>query len=487
MHLRELLRSTTFRWTLALAAAVAACNLLMFGCFYLRTTMYLNSNIDTAITEAASLIAGNSPEGMREAIEHRLRDDPRRVKLAGLFSPDGHRILGNIAVLPPRLPLDGHSHPMRLARIDSNGHDMQGTRAVGVRLASGEIVVVGRDTEEMHEVAATVGRGIALQLVPGVILALVVGAWLSVRAQRRVEEMRAQASRIVSGELQARLPIRQTRDPLDRLAIIVNRMLDEIETLVHALAGVGDDIAHDLRTPLTRVRATLERGRDGARTLGELQVVNDRAIAGLDQSLAIITALLRISEIDHRRRLAAVDTIHLAETIRAVEELYEPIAEDNGVALEVELDTVGSLTGDRDLMFEAVANLVDNALKFTPRGGAVRISLLHAEGGPVLRVADTGPGINEDEREDVVRRFYRSDKSRGTQPGTPGVGLGLSLVASIVKLHGFRLVITGGPGCVVEIVCVQPERVVLPAERSEVPIVPALPYPVVASAPLAAE
>lgn len=453
MRRLELLRSTTFRWTLAIAAAVAACNLFLFGCFYLRTTMYLTSNIDTAIAEAAALIADGSRSDTLEAIARRLRDDPRRVKLAGLFAADGQRLAGNIAARPAALPVDGTAHGTVLRRIDAGGEEAQAARAVAVRARSGEVVVIGRDVDEMRQVANTVGRGIVLQLVPGLILALVLGAWLSVRAQRRVEEMRAQASRIMSGELQARLPIRQTRDPLDRLAIIVNRMLDEIETLVRALAGVGDDIAHDIRTPLTRVRAMLERGRDGARDLTELQAVADRAISGLDQSLAMITALLRIAEIDHGRRLAAMDGIRLSELLHAVVELYEPIAEDKGVRLRVVSDDAASVRGDRDLIFEAVANLVDNAVKFTPPGGSVRIDLRQHDGVPVIRVADTGPGIPPGEREEVVRRFYRSDKSRPAQGGAHGFGLGLSLVAAIVKLHGFRLEIGGGPGCVVRIIC----------------------------------
>ena len=453
MRLLELLRSTTFRWTLAIAAAVAACNLFLFGCFYLRTTMYLTGNIDTAITEAAALIADGSKADTLAAIARRLRDDPRRVKLAGLFAADGQRLAGNIAAMPAGLPVDGTARGTVLQRIDGGDEETQTVRAVAVRAPSGEVVVIGRNVDEMRQVANTVGRGIVLQLVPGLILALVLGAWLSVRAQRRVEEMRTQASRIMSGELQARLPMRQSRDSLDRLAIIVNRMLDEIEMLVRALAGVGDDIAHDIRTPLTRVRAMLERGRDAARDLGELQAVTDRAIAGLDQSRAMITALLRIAEIDHGRRLAAMDTIRLSDILHAVVELYEPIAEDKGVRLHLMADDMASIRGDRDLIFEAVANLVDNAVKFTPPGGAVRIAVRDQGAVPVIRVADTGPGIPPEERENVVRRFYRSDKSRPAQGGAQGFGLGLSLVAAIVKLHGFQLDIGGGPGCVVRIVC----------------------------------
>jgi len=203
------------------------------------------------------------------------------------------------------------------------------------------------------------------------------------------------------------------------------------------------------RTPLTRVRAILERGRDHARTLDELAESSDRAIAGLDQSLAIITALLRIAEIDHSRRSAAMKTLRLEEILRAVHELYHPIAEDKGVSLRLDMHDAAAVSGDRDLLLEAVANLVDNAIKFTPARGAINLRLLQRVDGPVVRVENTGPGIGAAERSAVLTRFYRSDRSRHA----PGVGLGLSLVAAIVKLHGFRLAIVDGPGCRIEIAC----------------------------------
>jgi signal transduction histidine kinase len=449
VRLLELLRSTTFRWALITAAAFAVGNLLLFGGFYLRTTVYLRNNIDTAVAEAAHLLASLPPDEMLKSIDRRLHDDPRHVRLAGLFGADGKRIFGNIETFPAALALDGSAHEANLLRIDSNGTESQMARAVGVRLGNRDVLIVGRDADELRQIRDTIDQGMILALLPALMLALAVGAWLSLRVQRRIEAMGRQASRIVSGELQARLPIRHSRDPLDRLASIVNRMLDEIEELIGQLAGVGDDIAHDIRTPLTRVRAMLERGRDGTLAADEMRALNDRAIVGLDQSLAVVTALLRIAEIDHGRRLAGIDIVRLAEIVTAVQEFYAPSAEDKGVTLKVSLAEVTPIPGDRDLLFEAVANLVDNAMKFTPAGGTVRISLVQRHDGPVVRVEDTGPGIDQAERDAVVRRFYRSDKSRGTA----GVGLGLSLVAAIVKLHGFSLDISAGPGCVVEIVC----------------------------------
>jgi signal transduction histidine kinase len=278
---------------------------------------------------------------------------------------------------------------------------------------------------------------------------------LSLRALDRLSDVNRRIQRIVAGDLRERLPTGGGKDPFDQLAAGVNRMLGDIETLIHELAGVGDDIAHDLRTPLTRVRVRLERGREHAKTLDELRTVADQAIAGLDQSLTVITALLRIAEIEHSRRLERFGQVRLAPLLREVGDLYEPIAEDKHVTLVVDAadedaaadKDKATVLGDRDLLFEAIANLVDNAVKFTPDGGRVELGLRQRAGETVIRVCDSGPGIAAGEREMVTKRFYRSDKSRRSE----GLGLGLSLVAAIIKLHGFRFTIADGPGCVAEI------------------------------------
>jgi PAS domain S-box-containing protein len=222
-----------------------------------------------------------------------------------------------------------------------------------------------------------------------------------------------------------------------------------LEEALQEAKVVGDNIAHDLRTPLTRVRIRLERGREHASTLEEFRAVADQAIAGLDQSLTTITALLRIAEIEHSRRHEGFSEVQLAPLLREVGDLYDPIAEDKSVILQIEATHGATVHGDRDLLFEAVTNLVDNAVKFTPEGGRVELALLHQEGETVIRVSDSGPGIPENEREAVVQRFYRSDKTRNTK----GLGLGLSMVAAIIKLHSFRLRISDGPGCTAEIAC----------------------------------
>jgi signal transduction histidine kinase len=446
--LPEFVRTTTFRWTLAISAAFAACILLMFGFVYWQTTAYVTGNLDRLNNDVTNAIAAaDSPALLVQRLEDHLRVDPRRVKLGALFAPDGRRIAGNVERLPPSLAADSAAQTVRLVRTDALGHEQQTARAVARRIADGGTLLIARGVDELAGVGDIVERVLVLGLIPALGLGLAAGTFLSLRGQKRIDEVAGKVQRIVAGELRERLPAQGVNDPFDRLAVLVNGMLDEIETLVGNLAHVGDDIAHDLRTPLTRVRVGLERARQKSGNLDQLNAAVDRAIIGLDQSLAIITALLRIAAIEQSRRSAGFRDVGLADLVRAVGDLYEPIAEDNGVAFVVTTNEDVVVKGDRDLLLEAVANLVDNAVKFTPEGGRVELSLSRRGDQAIIHVRDTGPGIAEEEREHVGRRFYRSDKSRRD----PGLGLGLSLVNAIVKLHGFRFSISSGPGCVTEL------------------------------------
>jgi signal transduction histidine kinase len=452
VRLLDLIRTTTFRWTLAIACAFAIYIALLFGFVYWRTEAYLTARSDAVITVQAKVFAAAPPDKRLDAISLILQEDPRMVHYAGLFAPDGKRLAGNLQRLPSDLQIDGRAQPALLP-ISNDDATLQSVRAIARRLPDGSVLAIGRNVDERAEVANFVGEALALGLIPALCLCIAAGALISVRTQRRVDAVNKKVNRIVAGDLRERLPTRGSEDPLDRLAAIFNGMLDEIETLVQQIAGVGDDIAHDLRTPLTRVRVGLERGRANARTLDEAHAVIERAIRGLDQSLSIVTALLRIAEIEHNRRLAAFGNVALAEVVREVGDLYEPIAEEKGVGLHVQIADEPSICGDRDLILEAVANLTDNAIKFTPPGGRVQLALIQRDGEHIVCITDTGPGVNQDERDVVMRRFYRSDRSRQTQ----GVGLGLSLVAAILKLHGFRFTISSGPGCNAEIICCKPE------------------------------
>jgi signal transduction histidine kinase len=450
VRLPDFARTTTFRWTLAIAGAIVLYTLVIFGFVYWQTAAYLMSEDDALLAEELRVFATNTPEQRLAEIADRLLKDPRRVKIAGLFGADGRRIVGNIERLPGGLTPDIPTVAV-VVRLEGSDRENQKVRLAAHPLPGGEILVIGRNIDEIAEIAEIVGRALVIGLLPALGLAVAMGMVLSLRALGRLSEVNRKIQSIVAGDLRERLPTRGSSDPFDQLAVGVNRMLGEIEALIHEIAGIGDSIAHDLRTPLTRVRVRLERGRKRASTLEESRAVADQAITGLDQSLAIITALLRIAEIEHSRRLDGFSEVGLGPLLHEVGDLYEPIAEDKRVAFRVEAADDAVVHGDRDLLFEAVVNLVDNAVKFTPEGGRVDLALLRRDGETVIRVSDTGPGISETEREAVTKRFYRSDKSRSTV----GLGLGLSLVAAIVKLHGFRLTIAAGPGCTTEIVCPQ--------------------------------
>ena len=450
VRLPDFARTTTFRWALIVSSAFLLCTLVLFGFVYWQTALYVMNKYDVLLLEELQVIASNIPEQRLLEIEDRLLKDPQRIKVAALFGADGRRIAGNIEALPSGLAPNVPNNAV-VVRTDNGVREVQKVRLATRLLPSGENLVIGRNIDEITEIAQIVVRALALGLLPAFILAILIGMVLSQRAQNRVLEVNRKIQRIVAGDLRQRLPTTGRGDPFDQLAVSVNQMLGDIESLIREISGVGDNIAHDLRTPLTRVRVRLERGRANASTLNELRAVVDQAIGGLDQSLTIITALLRIAEIEHSRRLEGFSQVQLGPLVREVGDLYEPIAEDKGVALRVESKDEATVSGDRDLLFEAVANLVDNAVKFTPEGGHVELALHHNNGQVEIQVKDTGPGIPEIEREAVTKRFYRSDKSRRTE----GLGLGLSLVAAIVKLHGFQFAIAPGPGCTVEIVCPQ--------------------------------
>jgi signal transduction histidine kinase len=441
------LRLTSFRLAVAFACTFFMCTAALFGLIYWQATIYLTENFDGVIVKRAAVIAAMPSDRWISAVQERVREDPGRLLSAGLFSPDGHRIAGNVATLPFRAARG--PGPATIMRIDPDGQHAQRVRAVVIKLSRGEWLVVGRNIQENEEIAQIIGRGLVLGLLPALGLAVLAGALLSIGARQRIEELATLAGRIAAGDMHERLPVVERDHPYDKLSAILNGMLDHMQSLVGQLANVGNDIAHDLRTPLTRVRATLERARENAQTVEELRDAADRAIDGLDKSLAIVTALLRIAAIEHGQRVVEFGDVNLAEIVAEAAELYGPMAEDRHIQLRATFAEKAFITGDRDLLFEAAANLIDNAIKFTPDHGKIEVTVSRAGDNTVLRVSDTGPGISEPDREVVTRRFYRADKSRRT----PGAGLGLSLVAAIVKLHGFRLIIGSGPGCIIEIVC----------------------------------
>jgi signal transduction histidine kinase len=444
----ELFRSTTFRFACALAGFFGGTTLLLFAFIYSQTAGFETQRIDALISEDAKIEAARPPEAVLRFVTTRVTGDFHRLTFAGLFDSQGRRIAGNLARLPDGVLPDGEAHVARLAPSDQVDMPVETVRVVERPLADGTILVVARYSEEVERLSQEVLRALELGLIPAVALSLLAGIVMSWRTQTRVKEVNEAAARIMRGHLRERLPVRGSNDDFDRLALSVNRMLDEIERLLDEVKATGDEIAHDLRTPLTRVRTRLENARRKPAPAAELEAVIDRSMLGLDQALAVITALLRIREIEAGRRRAGFREVDLAEVVVAIDELYQPIAEEKNIGMTLEVAETKPLIGDKDLLIEAVGNLVDNAIKFTPEGGVVRLILGLHPGGPLIRIADTGPGIAAAEREVVFLRFHRSARDQHVD----GVGLGLSLVAAIAKLHDIRIVLhKDTPGCVIDL------------------------------------
>lgn len=385
-----------------------------------------------------------------DPLERFFDHDPTQIKIAGLFDPSGHPLGGNLKQIPSGLPPLGSTGELEIPQGAGDSHGTERLRVLTRRLPDGRLLVLGRSLTTVHEVDEIVRGGLLLALVPMLLLSIFGGIVLSRSALRRIGEVHRTSRQIMAGQLSKRLTVRGRNDDFDKLARIVNEMLDEIERLMLQAKGAGEDIAHDLRTPLTRLRGRLERALSVGPVSRDITNTIGIAIEDIDQILGTITAILRIGEVEHGQRRAGFREVDLADVVREATDLYEPIAEEKGIAMHARIETVRPIRGDGDLLFEAVANLLDNAIKFTPRDGQVEVCLREGSYGPGIRVVDSGPGIAAADFPKVLRRFYRADRSRQT----PGTGLGLSLVASIARLHGFDLVLEDrAAGCCIEIEC----------------------------------
>ncbi|OKO69915.1 HAMP domain-containing sensor histidine kinase [Bradyrhizobium sp. AS23.2] len=293
---------------------------------------------------------------------------------------------------------------------------------------------------------------IGLAVIAVAVLLLVLAGLAAVLVTRRtvgrIEEINATSQAIMLSGLDRRIPLRGSHDEWDRVAENLNQMLDRIETLMGEVKQVSDNVAHDLRTPLTRMRGRLEKAYHAPRNSEVDAVLIGDTIADLDSVLGMFASITRISEIETRARRSAFRALDLAEIAGEVVELYDAAAEQVTTHLSLGGDRKVSVTGDRDLLFDAIANLVDNAIKHGRAGGLVTVTCRSAGGGAVITIADDGPGIPADQRDHVFKRFYRLEQSRYT----PGNGLGLSLVAAVAGLHGAEIALhDNAPGLTVRL------------------------------------
>jgi signal transduction histidine kinase len=445
VRLAELRRTTSFRLAMLFLLLFGTAALLLCGFLYWQTKDFLSEREDETLVTEQAAFDGLDASDLRELLAAHVVMDPHLQRPLTLFGPAGERVAGS-PVGPPVLaqPSD---QPFTFT-LRHNGRPVY-FRGLIRHLPDRHYLLVAHDMTSIRAFGNLVLESCLWGGLATVLLGLTGAAIAGADALRRIEGVTRAIQRIVRGDLSGRLPTRGDSGDLDRLAQEINFMLAEIERLMLEVKGVCDNVAHDLRTPLTRLLAGLERARRSAGSAEDYAAAVDEGIEEIRGLLKTFAAVLRIAEVESGARRAGFAYLDLSEIGADVVEFYAPIAEQKGVALSQAGDAAVVMRGDPSLLFEAIGNLVDNALKFTPPGGRVDVRTFANDGGRGIEVSDSGPGIPADQREAVLRRFYRTEQSRHT----PGSGLGLALVAGVAGLHDMAIAITdANPGCRVALI-----------------------------------
>lgn len=427
----SVLRGGPFRIALAFSSVVIVTSYVVFALvyaqFYSTNVLVIRSVLEDEVRHAASVPL----DRLKRQLELRLTQDLRHIDFVGLFDADNKLVYGNIST-DVVVPTDGKAHLITTTAALPQERQTEKAIFVAVRRPDGTRMVLGRGLVFVDELKAAMLQGFVKAIVPVVVVALLAGLVVSRRASRRLSQIQRAIRRVMEGDLYVRLPTRRRADDIDELVRAVNAMLDEIVRLLHQIKSVGDNIAHDLRAPLAVMRARLERGlAESSEAL--LRSLTEEALEDLSRAMTTVTALLRISELESGLRRSGFDDVDLTAVCRDAYDLYEPLAEAKGVKMSLTTPRNLTVRGDGDLLREALANLVDNAVKFTPAGGHVTVAC--GQDAALMSVCDDGPGIAESEREKIFKRFYRAKST----DSSPGYGLGLSLAATIFEMHGFTL------------------------------------------------
>ncbi|MFN7055828.1 sensor histidine kinase [Hyphomonas sp.] len=442
------IRTTTFKLTILYSATIAAFSGALLIYLYYSTVYHIQAESENRITVEFEQLSNAYAAGGMERLSQAVFE---RMTLSGspffyyLEDSSGRKLAGHFFQLPGEAPEVGS----RTVYFDFAQPQSDGT--VVSRLAAGRIVrlrdnggalLVAFDAAQQTFVVSRIRDAVFVAVPIGLILSLAGGLLISRGAARRADELAKTTEAVMGGELGRRMPVRGTGDEFDRLAQRLNDMLDQIQTLVEASRHTGDSIAHDLRSPLTRLRNRLELALSQPMSEEAANETLETTLAEVDRVLDTFNAILRLARLDAGSEGSRVrmDLSGLAEELA---ELFEPACEEASLGFRSQIARGLTVLGDRDLIAQAIANLLDNAVKYTPAGGHIRFVVARGPDGQIdLTVTDTGPGIPESERARVTRRFHRLDSAR-TQPGS---GLGLSLVESVAQMHGGQLILGDGDG-----------------------------------------
>ncbi len=434
MPLLKLLRTTTFRLAVVYLAIFAASAYTLLFFLYFSTSRFMAAQTDeTIMAEVVGLeeqYRRRGLPGLRQVVIERSAKSDLSIYL--LANGDRSRIAGNLTAWPGATPQGGDWIDFQYERpLTAGGTATRPARARRFVLEGNFLLLVGRDVNLRQQVeeriSAALGWAGAMTLAIGVLG----GLFMSRNMLTRLDAINRASTDIMRGDLTRRVPISGNEDELDDLAQNLNSMLDQIERLMAGMRDVADNIAHDLRTPLNRLRSRLEVTLMKPASAEEYQTAIEAAIADADGLIRTFNALLLIAETETGAARENMSDVNLEKIVRDVTELYEPVAEGKEIVIDVKADSGVTAYGNAMLISQALANLVDNAIKYSPQKGRIAVRAGFGPRGPELTVVDSGPGIPAADRERVLRRFVRLEASRSA----PGAGLGLSLVSAIARLH----------------------------------------------------
>jgi signal transduction histidine kinase len=442
--LGKLLRTTAFKLTLVYLGIFVLFAASLLGYFALNTRRLITEQITATVNGEVSGLSGQYAQGglRRLVIVVDVRSRRPGSSLYLVTTPSGEGLAGNVGSLEPGV-LD------RPGWLETNYHRLESPEGAEhralvrvVQLPGGFHLLVGRDLDERERLFGIIVNAGQWSLALVIVLGLVGGFFVSRRVLSRIDAMTGTAQTIMAGDLSGRLPVAGTGDELDRLADNVNAMLERIEALMRGLKEVSDNIAHDLKTPLTRLRNRCEQALRGATGEASYRAALESTITESDDLIRTFDALLMIARAESGQARDNMTEFDASEIARDVGELYEPVADEKGIALTIDAPAASPVHGNRELVSQALANLIDNAIKYAGPNGEVNgvpaeIVVKAANDGEriMLSVADRGPGIPDGDRDRVVERFVRLEQSRSA----PGSGLGLSLASAVARLHGGEL------------------------------------------------
>jgi signal transduction histidine kinase len=425
----RVLRTASFRLAALYLLLFTASAAVLGGAVFWMTHRTLTQQLETRVQNALTHLAAEYQTGGLQSLVSRAVEFGRGPGALDYLvqAPQGTRLAGEIPAVGAQRGW------LRLTAVDQG--ETKQLLAYAEELPGGVVVAVGDDLRRIRLAEAAILRAFAWGVSATILLGVGGGIWLSQLFLYRVDAISRTAEAIIDGDLTQRIPLRGTGDDLDRLAETLNNMLDRMGKLLESVRQASNNIAHDLRTPLSRLGQRLEDARAQARSAADHQLALDGAKAEVDALLGTFSALLRIAEVEAGAQRTAFRRVDLSTVAATVAEAFTPSAEDAGHRLIAEVARGIAVHGDRELLTQMLVNLVENALRHTPPGTRVRLLLRAQAGLAVLAVEDNGPGVPEAEHQFVLRRFYRLDHSRST----PGSGLGLSLVAAVAELHGAAL------------------------------------------------